>query len=57
MRPLSSLSRALNGLKIHTAGVAPFGKDTPEQRSYFPRDLLMDRSSRFFSSAVQPSWT
>jgi hypothetical protein len=29
-------------------------KDTTEQLVYFPRHLLMDRSSRFFSCSVQP---
>ena len=38
----------LHGLQIRTAGVVALGKNTRQQRTYFPRDLRMDRSSRFF---------
>ncbi len=48
--------RRLDGLKIGPASVAPLGEDTGEQRCYFPRHLLMDCSSRFFSWGVQPTW-
>jgi hypothetical protein len=44
----------LYGLQIGSAVVPALGKDTAQELIYFPCDLLMDRSSRFFSGSVQP---
>jgi hypothetical protein len=43
----------LHRLQIGSARLVAFGKDKVQQAAYFPRDLLMDRSSRFFSPALQ----
>ena len=44
----------LHGFQVYCSGLAPFGENHSQQRIYFPRDFLMDRNSRFFSSGVQP---
>src|SRR5580704_341456 len=44
----------LYGLQIQLAALAALGKDAAQQLVYFPCDLLMDCSSRFFSCSVQP---
>ncbi len=44
----------LHGFQVQCASLATCGEDHAQQRIYFPRHFLMDRSSRFFSSAVQP---
>ena len=44
----------LHRFQVHGARLAPCGENHAQQGVYFPRDFLMDRSSRFFSSAVQP---
>ena len=44
-----------DGFQIESPGPAPFCENHPQQRIYFPRDFLMDRNSRFFSSGVQPA--
>ena len=44
-----------DGFQIEAPGLAMLGKDAGEQTVYFPRDLLMDCISRFFSSAVKLS--
>src|SRR5215472_3449335 len=46
-------NRHLYRLQIHAALFAPLSKDATQELVYFPRHLLMNRSSRFFSSAVQ----
>ena len=43
----------LQRLQISSAAGCALGKDVVQQAVYFPRDLSMDRGSRFFSSAVQ----
>jgi hypothetical protein len=45
----------LHGFQIERVGLAPFGENHSQQRIYFPRDFLMDRSGRFFFCAVQPA--
>jgi hypothetical protein len=47
--------RHLHCLQIHAAGLSALGKDTTQQRSYFARDLGLDRVGRFFSSVVSVS--
>ena len=44
--------RQLHCFDVPLTRLAPFGEDTGQQRVYFARDFLMDRSSRFFSSAL-----
>jgi len=44
----------LHCFQVHGARLAPCGENHTQQGIYFPRDFLMDRNSRFFSSAVQP---
>jgi hypothetical protein len=39
----------LDGLQIGTAAVSALAEYADQQLVYFPRDLLMDCSSRFFS--------
>src|ERR1035437_6679529 len=43
-----------HGFQIGSAVVVPFGEDAAQQLVYFPRNLLMDCSSRFFSCSVHP---
>ncbi len=43
----------LHRFQVHCARLVTCGENHSQQRIYFPRDLLMDRSSRFFSCAVQ----
>ena len=43
----------LHRFQVHCARLVTCGEYHSQQRVYFPRDFLMDRSSRFFSSAVQ----
>jgi hypothetical protein len=40
---------ALDGLQIGVAAVSSLAENADQQLIYFPRDLLMDCSSRFFS--------
>jgi hypothetical protein len=40
---------ALDGLQIGAAAVSPLGEKAAQQLIYFPRNFLMDCSSRFFS--------
>jgi hypothetical protein len=40
---------ALDGFQIGAAAVSPLGEDAAQQLIYFPRNFLMDCSSRFFS--------
>jgi hypothetical protein len=40
---------ALDGFQIGSSAVAPLGEDAAQQLIYFPRNFLMDCSSRFFS--------
>jgi len=49
----SGAHRHLDGLPIQALGLAPFAKDACQKAIHFARHLLMDRSSRFFSCAVQ----
>jgi hypothetical protein len=44
----------LHRFQIHCASLVTCSEYHSQQRIYFPRDFLMDRSSRFFSSAFQP---
>ena len=44
-------------LQIHTARLAAALEDYTQQLIYFPRDFLVDRFSRFFSSGVSVSST
>jgi hypothetical protein len=40
---------ALDGFQIGASAVSSLGKNAAQQLIYFPRDFLMDCSSRFFS--------
>ena len=40
---------ALNGFQIRTAAIVALGENAAQQVIYFPRNFLMDCSSRFFS--------
>jgi hypothetical protein len=40
---------ALDGFQIGASTGAPLGEDAAQQLIYFPRNFLMDCSSRFFS--------
>jgi hypothetical protein len=40
---------ALNGLQVGASAVSSLGENAAQQLIHFPRDLLMDCSSRFFS--------
>jgi hypothetical protein len=40
---------ALDALQIRASAVLSLGEDAAQQLIYFPRDFLMDCSSRFFS--------
>jgi hypothetical protein len=52
-RPMQGRAhRHFHGLQIDAAVFAPLSKEATQELVYFPRHLLMDRSSRFFSSAV-----
>jgi hypothetical protein len=44
----------LDRFQVGSTVLAPLGKDLVEELIYFPRHLLMDRKSRFFSCSVQP---
>lgn len=44
----------LYGFQIGPTTFLALRKDTAEELVYFPRNLLMDCSSRFFSCSVQP---
>jgi hypothetical protein len=44
---------ALDGLQVGASAVATVGEKAAQQLIYFPRDFLMDCSSRFFSCMVQ----
>jgi hypothetical protein len=46
--------RVLHGFQIYLAALAALGKDTAQQLVYFPCNLPMDCSSRFFSRSVHP---
>jgi hypothetical protein len=50
----SSPQGRLYRFQIGPAVLTALRKDTAEELVYFPRYLLMDRSSRFFSCSVQP---
>jgi len=43
-----------HGLQIRSTAFVTLGEDATQQLVYFARDLLMDCSSRFFYSSVQP---
>lgn len=43
----------LHRFQVQFASLASCGEYHPQQCIYFPRDFLIDRSSRFFSCAVQ----
>jgi hypothetical protein len=43
----------LHRFQVYGTCLAPCSEYHSQQCIYFPRDFLMDRSSRFFSSAVQ----
>ena len=45
----SSPQGALDGLQIGTSAAATLGENAAQQLIYFPRNFLMDCSSRFFS--------
>ena len=45
----------LHGFQVQCASLVTCREYYAQQRIYFPRDFLMDRSSCFFSCAVQPS--
>ena len=45
----------LHRFQVHCAGLATCGENHAQQGIYFPRNFLMDRSSRFLSSVVQPA--
>src|SRR5579871_160718 len=45
----SRAQHALNGFQIRTGAVATFSENTTQEQIYFPRNFLMDCSSRFFS--------
>ena len=45
----------LHGFQVQCASLVTCRENHAQQRIYFPRDFLMDRSNRFFSCAVQPS--
>jgi hypothetical protein len=44
----------LHRFQVYGASLVTCGEYHSQQRIYFPRDFLMDRNSRFFSSAFQP---
>src|SRR5258708_3128661 len=46
--------RVLDGFQVGSAVVVPLGEDAAQQLVYFPRNLLMDCNSRFFSCSVHP---
>ena len=45
---------SFHGFQIGSSVVVPLREDTAQQLVHFPRNLLMDCSSRFFSWSVQP---
>ena len=45
----------LHRLQIQVAGLLALGENAVQQRTYFARDLGMDRRGRFFSSGVNAS--
>lgn len=53
----SSAEGHLDRFQIRLAGLMAFGEDASQQRSYFTRDLVLDRRGRFFSSDVSVSST
>jgi hypothetical protein len=53
-RMQSGAKRTFDGFQIQVAAVPALGKDTAQQLVYFPRNFLMDCSSRFFYWSVQP---
>ena len=46
--------RPLDRFQIQPPGFVLFAEDATEKPVHFPRDFLMDRNRRFFSSGVQP---
>jgi len=49
-----STHRHLDGFSIQAAGLAPLSENHTQELVYFLGDLLMNRSSRFFSWLVHP---
>ena len=46
--------RPLDRFQIQPPGFVLFAEDATEKPVHFPRDFLMDRNRRLFSSGVQP---
>jgi hypothetical protein len=47
----------LDRLQVRPADLFSLGEDVAQERSYFPRDLRLDRRGSFFSSDVSASST
>jgi len=51
----SSAECHFHRFQIRLAGLLALGEDAGQERSYFARDLVLDRLGRFFSSGVSIS--